>query len=261
MIDYKNINNDEKKLKKHKPVILKNVGIISSIFLFVSIIFLFFYAYKAYMDNYFKLRNVAISGNRILTIKKIKNIAQTNSPKSMSFYSEKKIYSNLITNPWIKKVSVAKIYPDTIYIKLKEVTPVAALRINKKIYIIDNDGYLISEYKNDVNIHINKLMQLRTKNQSYLNKHSLLNSIFKTYKKLDNIDRIDYIDIVFDSRQLAHFKSGINVVVNSLSCPNKSFDRLKNRWSEFLREKNNLENISICFNNKFVLRWKKGDVK
>ncbi|AEA33942.1 cell division protein FtsQ/DivIB [Hippea maritima] len=258
MLDYKDLKKDEK--PKQKNVSFKYIVNIAKLVVSLSIIAGFFilaaYAYNQYSSKYAKLRYVVIDGNRALPKTLISHIATKGSSLKLSSYKENIIYYNLISNPWIENARISKIYPDTLYIKVKEKSPSAAVILKKTAYIIDKNGSIIDTYKQY--LRLPKLIKISTPNKAFLNNKTLLKAVMVMYEKLDKVEKINYIEIVSNSYQLAHFKGGLNVAVNSFDCPEKAITRLKEKWNYLYSLKNKLDSVSICFDNKFVLRWKKG---
>ncbi len=254
MIDYKDSN--QKKVDKGKNWI-KIIGFFLIAVVFSSTVFASIYFYTKYTDKYSILKYVVIGGNKILSSKQIRNITLTNNAIAMDRYKEKDIYSKLMLNPWIKEARVAKIYPDTIYIKIKERKPCGILLFKNNVFLVDSDGNIIDRYQKTLNIKPDLLPHIVLKNSMYMKENFLIKSILKIYEKLDKFDKINYIEVISDSYQLVHFSNSLNVVVNSLHCPDVAFGHLKKEWLNLVNKKDRLESVSICFSNKFVLRWKK----
>lgn len=256
MIDYKNVDKAVEKKKKNVNW-LKITGI--SLF-FALIIFIFSasaYFYVGYSKKHNVLKYVAVAGNNILTSKYIRNITQTDKSRYMDSCRVKNIYSKLILNPWVKKAYVAKLYPDTIYIKIIEKKPKSVFQTNKNMYLIAENGKVIDKYEKGLNVNVNLLPLIVAKNPKYIEDHYLLASVIKMYNKLDKFNKISYIKILSEGYQLVHFSNSLNVAVNSLNCPHEAFEHLRKEWSNLVSKKDKLDSVSICFSNKFVLRWKK----
>ncbi len=258
MKDYSNLKGEAQEKKDKKSIILKFLHISMAVILFSLFIFLMLYSYVEVSNKFAKLKFIVISGNHVLPKGNISNIIINSGNMKFSTYNLSKIYYKVISNPWIKEAKVAKIFPDTIYLTITEKKPAAFVYYNNKIYIIDNDGNKIDTYKNYLNIS-NSLPKIRIKaKSSTLNNKLLLKSIISIYEKLDKIGKINYIDVVSDSYQVVNFSNGLNIVVNSLNCPGVAIERLSKKWAYLNTLKSKLDSVSICFDNKFVLKWKKG---
>ncbi|MFK8040399.1 MAG: cell division protein FtsQ/DivIB [Rickettsiaceae bacterium] len=51
---------------------------------------------------------------------------------------------HILTDPWVKKVEIQRKLPHILYINITEREPIAIWQINKKLYLIDNEGYKIT---------------------------------------------------------------------------------------------------------------------
>ncbi len=256
MKDYSNFKEEMQEKKDKKGVILKFIYLTISIALFSFIIFLVLYSYVEISNKFARLKFIVISGNRVLPRKSISNMVISSGTDELSTYKPSKIYYKIISNPWIKEAKVAKIFPDTIYLVIKEKKPAAFVYYNKDIYVIDNNGNKIDTYKNYLNIP-KYLPKIKAKS-NILNNNFLLKSIIDMYEKLDKIGKINYIDVVSSSYQVVNFSNGLKVVANSLNCPKLALKRLSQKWAYLDTLKNKLDSVSICFDNKFVLKWRKG---
>ena len=255
MIDYKDL--DSKKSVKQNSKSRWKIALIVFTLVFVAGVFsALAYFYAGYTNKHYVLKYVAITGNKVLSVRQIKKLAKLDKTGSMYDYSEKSVYSKLMLNPWIEKAYVAKLYPDTIYVKIKEWTPEGLIVSGKKRLIVGENGNVIDAYKKGLNIDINKLPHIVVTSPNYI-KDFLIRSIINIYEKLDKFGKINYIELISDSYQLVHFNNSLNIAVNSLNCPDKAFVHLKKEWGRLVSEKGRLDSVSICFDNKFVLRWKK----
>jgi cell division protein FtsQ len=255
VIDYKNIDKEE--TGKRKSYSLKTVWAFFVLFFLLVFVFLSIYLYTLFTREHYILRYVAISGNHVLSADAIKSITLTNKATCINNHNEEDIYSGLIINPWVKRAYVAKIYPDTIYIKILERKPFGLVEFNDKAFIIDKDGSVIDIYKKGMNVDISNLPAIMVNNKSYINKPYLMKAILDIYLKLDKLGKINYIEVISDSRQLVHFSNALNVVVDSLHCPSSAFIHLEKAWLNLVRKRKRLDSVSICFSDKFVLKWKK----
>ncbi len=256
MIDYKDLGS-KKSVKQKNSKSRWKIALVVFVLLFVAGVFsALAYFYVGYTNKHYVLKYVAITGNKVLSVRQIKKLAELDKTGSMYDYSEKSIYSKLMLNPWIKKAYVAKLYPDTIYVKIMEWIPEGLIVSGKKKLIVGENGNVIDAYKKGLNVDISKLPRIVVTSPNYI-KDFLIRSIINIYEKLDKFGKINYIEVISDSYQLVHFNNSLNIAVNSLNCPNKAFVHLQKEWGSLVSERGKLDSVSICFDNKFVLRWKK----
>ena len=95
-------------------------------------------------DIGFSLENVLIEGQHNTRSEDI--LATLNADKGTSILSVdiKEVKTQLEKNPWIKAVAVERQLPSTLYIAILERTPIAICQINQKLYLIDEDGFNIT---------------------------------------------------------------------------------------------------------------------
>ncbi len=249
-------NKINKKVKSHKNIFLTAVKLFSGIAIFLVFIFSVVCGYSNRTNKYTTLKYIVIKGNNILSSSTIKDLIVSNTSTKLSSYRLPNIYYKLISNPWIKKAKIAAIFPDTVYVFIEEKKPGAFVYYKKLLFVIDANGNLIGKYKPSWKLPKN-LPKFLLK-ADLLKDKALLKQTLSSYEKLDKIGKINYIEIESDSYQLVHFSNGLNVVINSFDCPQIAFKRLAYKWSYLRSLKNRLDSISICFDNKFVLKWKKG---
>lgn len=122
-------------------------------------------------DIGFRLENVLIEGQ--YNIKEEDILATLNADKGTPIFSLEldAIRNNLKNNDWVKNVAIIeRRLPNTIYIKLIERIPIAIWQVNGKIFLIDEEGYKITdnigEFSNllhvvgsDANIYTSKLIE------------------------------------------------------------------------------------------------------
>jgi len=101
--------------------------------------------YELTSDIGFTLENVLIEGQHNVTESDI--LATLNADKGTPIFSLNLalIKENLERNNWIKNVYIERRLPHTIYINLRERTPIAIWQINGQLFLIDQEGYKITE--------------------------------------------------------------------------------------------------------------------
>jgi len=161
--------------------------IISFKILFAIFLYLFFFTkylafikyeivqsfYELTSDVGFRLENVLIEGQVNTPADYI--IAKLEADKNTAIFSInlENVKNNLEKNPWIKNVYIERRMPTTLYIGIVERVPIAIWQINKKLFLIDNEGrkitksnidiekfsYLPHVVGSDANIYANKLIE------------------------------------------------------------------------------------------------------
>ncbi len=130
-------------------------------------------------DFGFVLDNVLIAGQANLSTDEI--VASLNADVGTPIFSIKLDDSKQILekNSWVKSVILRRQIPDTIFVSLIEKKPIALWQVNKKLYVIDEEGDIIENASiekfmhfihfvgEDANVHANELIRELNKNPSF----------------------------------------------------------------------------------------------
>jgi cell division septal protein FtsQ len=79
-------------------------------------------------------------------IRRSEVMALLNLPPNMSLLSLEiePLIERLESHPWVSKVSIERVFPDTLAIGITERKPVAILQSQEGTYLLDTEGYLLS---------------------------------------------------------------------------------------------------------------------
>jgi cell division protein FtsQ len=184
-----------KKVKKPNIPFRRKVAIIYGRIKIATKIFVLFFLYLLFFTNYlnfiryeiaqniyeltadigFKLENVLIEGQQNAQSEDILATLNADTGTPIFAINLNEIQAQLQKNSWIKAASVERRMPSTIYITLLERTPIAIWQINKKFFLIDEEGYKITETNlekfadllhvvgSDANVYASKLIKDLTK--------------------------------------------------------------------------------------------------
>ena len=147
-------------------------------------------------DNDFNIRNMLIIGCQLTNEESIKNQLSYLNNKSILSINNQEIREKLLNNQFISETFISLILPNTIIIKIKEITHISLLNFNNKTFLIDNNnnGFYCSSVIFD-NIDIPKLIINNIDNQEMVfddPSYYLLNSIhsknIKLFHLINNIE-------------------------------------------------------------------------
>ncbi len=138
-----------KKIKKGKK--LTGIVKITAIFIFIFSIAIFIYSYMSSspISLLFPVRNMVFLGNKHLTDDELRTIAGVQMNEGMLIMSNKSLSERLLKSPWIKSVMIRKGFPDTLVIMIEEAIPSALLDMNGHLFLIDENGNLLEELRDD----------------------------------------------------------------------------------------------------------------
>lgn len=117
----------------------------SLVILIGSISFALIYSYRyVTVTPYFQINSIEIEGNARLSSKNILDLIETYEGMNTFSFSIAKIERKLQQNPWVQAVSVTRIIPDTLVIRLEEKTPAYWVLDNKTLWYTDETGTKIA---------------------------------------------------------------------------------------------------------------------
>ncbi|UCD34881.1 MAG: FtsQ-type POTRA domain-containing protein [Nitrospiraceae bacterium] len=88
----------------------------------------------------FTVKKVVVSGTYHLDRNDIIRSLEIPRGQSLTDLEFETVRGMLVKNPWIRKVSMRRQYPDTLVLKVEEATPKALLRRRNELYLIDGEG-------------------------------------------------------------------------------------------------------------------------
>ncbi len=100
---------------------------------------------------YFKIKNVEIEGNRVLSKKDILKILNIKNEDSIFFYDKKTAVKKFHETGIVKDIKIHSIYPNTLKVMIRERYPIACAKVIRKEtvqhYLIDDEGGIIKKCK------------------------------------------------------------------------------------------------------------------
>lgn len=153
-----------KKAKKPNIPLRRKIAILYTRLIFLLKILIFFLLYLLFFTKYFdhfkneiaqniyeitadmglKLENVLIEGQINLPSEEILSSLNADVGTPILAINIRQVKNLLDKNHWVKTSAVERRLPNTIYIALLERIPIAIWQINKKIYLIDEEGFKIT---------------------------------------------------------------------------------------------------------------------
>ena len=189
---------------------------------------------------FFEIKKISLNGRSRANLDSIKNIVNSNliNSKNIIEYDTNKIKNFLEKLNWINKVSIRRILPNKLIIKIKEHQEFAILNKGGKSFLISEEGKIIYEIKNP---QAYKLIQLEgdfaVKNIDQIKEFFLDNIELK--------ERISKIIIFSNNRW--------NLITNNIlfKLPNKNKKEAIKQISKFYDLKN-LEMVDLRFFEKKI---------
>jgi cell division protein FtsQ len=119
---------------------------------FIFIFSLFLIAGSAvclYANNYVFVKEIVFTGNRHLDRNKLMSLLMVRNGDRLFSISGSGLYDRLRKSPWIKDAVIRKELSGRLLISLTEAVPFAILSMANKPYLIDKDGVILEQIKED----------------------------------------------------------------------------------------------------------------
>ena len=183
------------------------------------------------IKNGFKIENVLITGTLNLSENYIKDIIETHNDGSIFNIDLSLIYNKIKQNSWVKEVSIERILPNIIKIKIIENEPIAIWQNKKDNKLITANGDIIfdgnvNDFKNDFPIIKGK--------KSVENIFSILKILKNNQNFSKNIWSLTFIN---ERRWDLHFNQGLVVRL-----PSKD---IKKAWQKIIKLHKNYNVLNL----------------
>ena len=183
------------------------------------------------INNGFKIENILITGTRNLSNNYIKDIIEIYKDGSIFNIDLSSIYNKIKQNSWVKEVSIERILPNIIKIKILENQPIAIWQNKKNNKLITANGDIIfdgnvNDFKND--------FPIIKGNKSKENISSILEILETNQNFYENIWSLTFIN---ERRWDLHFNQGLVVRL-----PSKD---IKKAWEKIIKLQKNYNVLNL----------------
>jgi len=142
------VNRAKKKSKGIKTFsTVRNVAVLICIFAIAIIVYIYLYTHP--IRPVFPIKHIAFIGNKHMTDDELRAFAGVRLNESLLAVSGKGVSKQLLKSPWVKAVSLRREFPDTISITIEETEPFALLDKDGHLFLIDEQGKLLEELKDN----------------------------------------------------------------------------------------------------------------
>ena len=187
-----------------KRIFQRRIKKIKIIFIFLSILFILFCFYYIerkiiiflWNAEVFKIKEIKILPKEISPL--IKELLELEKDKNLLFLDIEEIRSKILSIPEIEDCKIIKNFPSSLQIEIKLRVPWAILKTNQKEYLIDRNGVIINNKRDNVNLEIYGINVDETGNIiKEKEKIRILNEFYKWYNyyNIENFFKIKIIDI------------------------------------------------------------------
>ncbi len=183
------------------------------------------------INNGFKIENVLITGTRNISNNYIKDIIEIYNDGSIFNFDLSSVYNKIKQNSWVKEVSIERVLPNTIKIKILENQPIAIWQNKKNNKLITANGDII--FDGDVNDFKNDFPIIKGK-KSKENISSILEILETNQNFYENIWSLTFIN---ERRWDLHFNQGLVVRL-----PSKD---IKKAWEKIIKLQKNYNVLNL----------------
>jgi len=230
----------------------------------VVLIVIFFYGiFMSYrfinQSPYFNINKINLVGQKQLSNEELSSWIGPIIGENIFKLELNEISKRLVGHPWIKSASVRRVFPQGIYVEIKERVPFAKIQL-EQVYVMDNYGVLLGANVIGKN-NLPTITGVKTKNRKIGNNiaeeeiisglkmmHSLNRlSIFEK-NQIDNIHITNRHRITFST----HTK---NIKVHMRpDIAQESFENLVVTLGVIEKNEKNLSDIDLSFKNRIVIK-------
>jgi cell division protein FtsQ len=100
--------------------------------------------YEIYHSSFLDVKRIKVTGNKYVSSEIVKQKCNISKSTNILRVPTASIQQKLLKDPWIKSVSVGRVFPNTLQIDIEERTPIAKVSLGNKFYLVDNDQFIIS---------------------------------------------------------------------------------------------------------------------
>ncbi len=238
---------------------LKEVFLLFFILLIVTVVVFFTVElFLCYRRSFFRVKYVYVVGNEVVNTKFLVKESGIRRGELIFSCDPVSVVDNLMSKGLFSSVRVAKLYPDSVMIKLKERVPCMRFLLDGEWHLVSEDGVVFMRYEKRpgyLSFNPNTLVRLVVSDKP---SRDILKKTVFYYEKLDKLGKIKYITVERHDYDVFHFDNGLNVEVNLIECGEESVLQLRRVWRRLSRDSSKIELVSICLGNKIAVKWRKG---
>ncbi len=103
--------------------------------------------FQLFRSGLINIKKVEVVGNKSVSTAKIIEACRVDKHTNLLSVSTSDISSRILKNPWIKNVTIKRIFPHTLKVEVQERVPVAIVSQDEKFYLVDDDLFVISKHQ------------------------------------------------------------------------------------------------------------------
>lgn len=96
--------------------------------------------------SFLAVTDVTIRGNQRLSLGEIEALIGDVRGESLLLVDLERFRAKLLDSPWVADVTLRRVFPATVDVRIVERDPVAVARLGQVLYLVDGTGMIIGEY-------------------------------------------------------------------------------------------------------------------
>ncbi len=215
------------------------------------------YIYLHPIQILFPVKHFVFKGNRHLTDEELRELTGIRVHESLITISNRQVSQSLLKSPWILSVSVRKEFPDTLSLFIKEAEPFALLDTNGHLFLVDENGKLLEEMKDD------SIPFLPVITGDPFNEHKGFADALKLVKLMNErrfLSERDYIEIIVSKPHELTVTIDGTVVIMGSGMYKEKLERLLELEDKIKNSGILVDYIDLRFANKAIVKPIKDEV-
>lgn len=96
--------------------------------------------------RFLAVRSVPVQGHHRLTLGEIEALIGDVRGESLVTVDLSRVRARLLGSPWVADVTLRRVFPDTVEVRIVEREPIAIARLGQQLYLVDESGVIVGEY-------------------------------------------------------------------------------------------------------------------
>ena len=102
-----------------------------------------------YRSPLFTITRVEVVGAKRLSVARVEKLARVPADATLIRFPASEVAARVSTDPWVESVTVSRVFPDTMQIRIVERVPVALVDAGASFWLVDASGMFIAKRSPD----------------------------------------------------------------------------------------------------------------
>jgi cell division protein FtsQ len=215
--------------------------------------------YFIFTSSWFDIKKVTIHGNNYLNNDTILVQGELTKPVNIFHFDIERASKILSYNPWIKEITIKKIYPKQLDIKIVERKPGALLYNNDLYYLVTTEGIILTAFKqfnNDFNQYIITGLDINNKKPGDIIEDTAYKEVQRIIYGLNNLFPDQFYKIAIISGEeylLLHNNDKIKVRVENSEQLINEWYLLQSALQKIAAEQISLQEINMKYQERLLI--------